>query len=125
MTGLYSCNSRVIALNNSSDVGLLEGDWYQNRLWCVQEYCFPSILDIVPKLDASSSIDSLLINRRKEVNARWFEKGAENNTESVIQSGALVTDVSSLNVMLAKSVSTRVLPQTAVESPAALARGEC
>jgi hypothetical protein len=58
MTGLYSCNSRVIALN-ASDFGLLEGDWYQNRLWCVKEYCFPSILDIVPKLDASSSIDSL------------------------------------------------------------------
>lgn len=77
MTGLYSCNSRVIALNNSSDVGLVEEDWYHNRLWCVQEYCFPSILDIVPKLDSNSATDGLLMNRRTEVSARWFANSSK------------------------------------------------
>jgi hypothetical protein len=79
MTGLYSCASRVLALNNSWDIGLIEGDWYQNRLWCVQEYCFPSVLDIVPKLNVISPSDNLLLERRKEVSGRWFKTAIENH----------------------------------------------
>jgi hypothetical protein len=88
MTGLYSCCSRVLALNNSMDAALLDKeDLYQNRLWCIQEYCLPSILDITPKLDDALPMDKELTKRRSELSARWFTKGGERRNTA---SGGLV-----------------------------------
>jgi hypothetical protein len=70
MTGLYSCSGRVIILNNSGDDELLEEDWYQNRLWCVQEYCFPAHTSIQSLV--SSASEQVLRERMKKVGRRWF-----------------------------------------------------
>ena len=102
MTGLYSCASRVLALNNSWDAGLIEADWYQNRLWCVQEYCFPSVLDIVPKVDPHSPNDSLHLQQRMEVSGRWF---GELKAEAVIENS------DSLNVHSPAVISTSPIAQ--------------
>ena len=77
MTGLYSSAGRVLAFNNSGDVRLLDRDWYQNRLWCLQEYCFPAELDIVGLSGLSACQNAVVQARRKALNRRWFEEKYE------------------------------------------------
>jgi hypothetical protein len=72
MTGLYSSAGRVLAFNNSGDARLLDKDWYQNRLWCLQEYCFPASLQVVG-LSGRSACQNAVVQARREVMARrWF-----------------------------------------------------
>jgi hypothetical protein len=77
MTGLYSCASRVAILNNSGDDQLMEEDWYQNRLWCMQEYCFASQASIHPLVSSASEL--VLRERMNTVGSRWF--GSSSNHE--------------------------------------------
>jgi hypothetical protein len=77
MTGLYSCAGRVSILNNSGDEQLMEEDWYQNRLWCMQEYCFPANASIHPLV--SSASEQVLRERMQRVGSRWF--GSSGNQE--------------------------------------------
>ena len=97
MTGLYSSAAVVVALDNEHEPGLRESRLYQNRLWCVQEYCFPKHLNVFYDFEAAEqqqrrgnfsflcgklpgriaplSQDTLRVlrYRRKQVKNRWFQ----------------------------------------------------
>ena len=97
MTGLYSSAAVVVALDNKLEPGLRESRLYENRLWCVQEYCFPKYLNVfydheaeeqrhrrglfsflcgkLPARISPISQDTLRVlrYRRKQVKNRWFQ----------------------------------------------------
>ncbi len=59
-------------MNNSGDDLLFDSDWYQHRLWCLQEYCLPSRLTLTPIVDLSRYSDLNVLEERKEVQGRFF-----------------------------------------------------
>jgi hypothetical protein len=69
MTGLYACAGRVLVLNNSGDDKLLEIDWYQYRLWCLQEYGFAWNLTVA---SLSDEYTKQVLDRRDLFQKRWF-----------------------------------------------------
>jgi hypothetical protein len=70
MTGLYACAGRVLVINNSGDDKLVEADWYQNRLWCVQEYGFAWNLTVS---SLSNEYTNRILDRRGLFQKRWFD----------------------------------------------------
>jgi hypothetical protein len=84
MTGLYSCAGRVVALNNSGDDLLLESDWYQNRLWCLQEYCLPVRLSLAPIVNLGLYSDLTVLEERREIHNRFFGSSSDVTSCTVI-----------------------------------------
>uniref|UniRef100_A0A7S0HCV8 Heterokaryon incompatibility domain-containing protein n=1 Tax=Hanusia phi TaxID=3032 RepID=A0A7S0HCV8_9CRYP len=73
MIGLYSSGGVVIAFNNTGDSRILEQDWYQSRLWCVQEYSFPEKVVFEDISDASgTNLEQEIKNKRNRFNQLWF-----------------------------------------------------
>jgi hypothetical protein len=87
MTGLYSSAGRVLAFNNSGDTRLLERDWYQNRLWCLQEYCLPAALEIVSLSGRSACLNGIVQERRMALAGRWFGETHEIRAGQVADAG--------------------------------------
>jgi hypothetical protein len=58
----------------AGDDQLMAEDWYQNRLWHMQEYCFPANISIHPLV--SSASEQVLRERMIKVGSRWFGSSA-------------------------------------------------
>uniref|UniRef100_A0A7S4PFZ5 Heterokaryon incompatibility domain-containing protein n=1 Tax=Guillardia theta TaxID=55529 RepID=A0A7S4PFZ5_GUITH len=73
MIGLFSSGGIVVAFNNTGDSRILEQDWYERRLWCVQEYSFPEsivIQDISNR--GGGGREEEISMKRKRFNQLWF-----------------------------------------------------
>ncbi|EKX31153.1 hypothetical protein GUITHDRAFT_149478 [Guillardia theta CCMP2712] len=73
MIGLYSSGGIVVAFNNTGDSRILEEDWYQNRLWCLQEYTFPEKIVFEDISDRKGGDHEKEINsKRSRMSQLWF-----------------------------------------------------
>jgi hypothetical protein len=113
MTGLYACAGRVLVINNSGDEKLVEIDWYQNRLWCVQEYGFAWNLTVS---SLSKEYTMRILERRGLFQRRWFDsthvggysKGkveSANQSSDIILDWMHISDLANLKAMIAARVS--------------------
>ena len=72
MIGLYSSGGLVVAFNNTGDSRILEQDWYQSRLWCVQEYSFPEKIVFEDISNSGGNQQQEIANKRNRFNQLWF-----------------------------------------------------
>jgi len=74
MVALYSSAGVVLAFDNSGDTRLEKEDWYENRMWCLQEYTFPQELNIIPIANGENNDHKALLHRRSTMNQMWFDE---------------------------------------------------
>ncbi|EKX49994.1 hypothetical protein GUITHDRAFT_135671 [Guillardia theta CCMP2712] len=74
MVALYSSAGVVLAFDNSGDTRLEKEDWYENRMWCLQEYTFPQEFEIIPISNEGNRDHHELLERRSTVNQMWFDE---------------------------------------------------
>eukprot|EP00960_Hanusia_phi_P058494 763908-Hanusia_phi.AAC.1 len=84
MIGLYASAGVVIAFNNTADTRLNEEDWYENRLWCVQEYSYPERIEYhnISNTDGKSNLQ-LVSSRRSGAYDLWFKLTSQIHSNQV------------------------------------------